>query len=69
MAARAASLEVENVLHLFALTPFFGEDDYALHRYACRANAASTVWRSTAYCLTPNHVHLILVHTRAETLR
>ena len=64
-----ASLEVENVLYLFALTPFFGEGDHALHRYAYRANAANTVWRSTAYCLTPNPVHLILVHDRAMTLR
>jgi len=33
-----------------------------------QANAASTVWRSLAYCLIPNHVHLILVPEREEAL-
>jgi len=33
-----------------------------------RASVASTVWWSFAYCLTPNHVHLILVPDREEAL-
>ncbi len=33
-----------------------------------RANAASTARRSLAYCLTPNHVHLILLPDREEAL-
>ncbi len=32
------------------------------------SNAASMASRSFAYCLTPNHVHLILVSDRAEGL-
>ena len=48
---------------------FFGEDDYAsyltLLAEGCRA-ADVAVW---AYCLMPNHVHLILVPSDAEGLR
>jgi putative transposase len=48
---------------------FFGEDDYALYRgllaEGCRA-AHVAVW---AYCLMPNHVHLILVPADADGLR
>ncbi len=47
---------------------FFGEDDYALYRdllaSQCRKHGV-TVW---AYCLMPNHVHLILVPDREEAL-
>jgi hypothetical protein len=38
---RSARLEVEDAVHLFALTPFFGEDDDAIYRYLLAGNAAS----------------------------
>lgn len=48
---------------------FFGDADYAAYRRllseGCRA-AGVAVW---AYCLMPNHVHLILVPSRADGLR
>ncbi len=48
---------------------FFGEDDYALYKSllseSCRA-AGTAVW---AYCLMPNHVHLILVPSDEDGLR
>jgi len=48
---------------------FFGDDDYALYRDLlathCRA-AAVEVW---AWCLMPNHVHLILMPTDQDGLR
>ncbi len=48
---------------------FFGDDDYALYRdlLATHCRAASVeVW---AWCLMPNHVHLILVPTDQDGLR
>lgn len=48
---------------------FFSDDDYALYRDLlaehCRA-ADVAVW---AWCLMPNHVHLILVPSNADGLR
>ncbi|MEH2517984.1 putative transposase [Bradyrhizobium sp. AZCC 1610] len=48
---------------------FFGNDDYALYRdllaASCRA-AGVEIW---AWCLMPNHVHLILVPSDADGLR
>src|ERR1700687_3531486 len=48
---------------------FFGSDDYEAYRAllaeGCRA-AGVAVW---AYCLMPNHVHLILVPSDADGLR
>src|SRR5260370_3350910 len=48
---------------------FFGDDDYATYRAllaeGCRA-AGVTV---SAYCLMPNHVHLILTPSDADGLR
>ena len=48
---------------------FFGDDDYALYRdllaSSCRA-ADVEIW---AWCLMPNHVHLILVPSDADGLR
>jgi putative transposase len=48
---------------------FFGDDDYAIYRTllaeGCRA-AGVAVW---AYCLMPNHVHLVLVPSDAGGLR
>jgi putative transposase len=48
---------------------FFGDDDYALYRdlLATHCRAASVdVW---AWCLMPNHVHLILVPSDQDGLR
>jgi len=48
---------------------FFGDDDYALYRdlLAAQCQAASVeVW---AWCLMPNHVHLILVPSDPDGLR
>jgi putative transposase len=48
---------------------FFGDDDYAAYKAllaeGCRA-AGVAVW---AYCLMPNHVHLILVPSDEDGLR
>jgi putative transposase len=48
---------------------FFGDDDYAAYRTllaeGCRA-AGVAIW---AYCLMPNHVHLILVPRDEDGLR
>jgi putative transposase len=48
---------------------FFGDEDYALYRDLlaehCRA-AGVAVW---AWCLMPNHVHLVLVPSDADGLR
>ncbi len=48
---------------------FFSEDDYAAYRDlvadACRANDVSCI----AWCLMPNHVHLILTPSAADGLR
>lgn len=48
---------------------FFGDDDYVAYRTllaeSCRA-AGVAVW---AYCLMPNHVHLILTPSDADGLR
>ncbi len=48
---------------------FFGDDDHAsylsLLRHFCRKSGTS-VW---AWCLMPNHVHLILVPAHADGLR
>ncbi|NVO13045.1 MAG: transposase [Rhodoplanes sp.] len=48
---------------------FFGDDDYALYRDLlaehCRT-AGVAIW---AWCLMPNHVHLILVPADADGLR
>src|SRR5271166_4059462 len=47
---------------------FFGDDDYALYRdllqEACRREGVAC-W---AYCLMPNHVHLILTPRTPEAL-
>ena len=48
---------------------FFSDDDYVLYlsllRHACRKNG-TTVW---AWCLMPNHVHLVLVPAHEDGLR
>ena len=48
---------------------FFGDADYALYlsllRHSCR-RSGTAIW---AWCLMPNHVHLILVPDKADGLR
>jgi REP-associated tyrosine transposase len=73
--ARMARIVVPNIPHHVTqrgnrrLPVFFGDDDYraykALLSESC-AEAGTKVW---AYCLMPNHVHLILVPTHVDGLR
>src|ERR1700739_1401651 len=48
---------------------FFGECDYALYRDLLAANCAAAGVEVWAWCLMPNHVHLILVPADADGLR
>jgi putative transposase len=48
---------------------FFSDDDYALYKALLRdwcAKAGTKIW---AWCLMPNHVHLVLVPTHEDGLR
>ncbi|MBU1173908.1 MAG: transposase [Alphaproteobacteria bacterium] len=48
---------------------FFGDGDYALYRdllAAAARKAGSEIW---AYCLMPNHVHIVTVPSHADGLR
>jgi putative transposase len=73
--ARLARLVVPGLPHLVTQRgnrgerTFFTDADYALYRdlIGAAANRAGTaVW---AYCLMPNHVHLVLVPSRPDGLR
>ena len=48
---------------------FFGDDDYALYRDLLAANCKASGVEVWAWCLMPNHVHLILVPSDADGLR
>ena len=48
---------------------FFGEDDYRHYRSLLAAGCAAAQVEVWAYCLMPNHVHLILVPRTADGLR
>ena len=51
------------------LPVFFGEDDYRAYQALLAewcARAGTEVW---AYCLMPNHVHLVMVPSHADGLR
>ena len=73
--ARLARIVVPNVPHHVTQRGnrrqevFFSDDDYAAYRglvaEACRANEV----RCIAWCLMPNHVHLILTPTAGDGLR
>jgi putative transposase len=73
--ARLARVVIPGLPHLVTqrgngrAKTFFGDDDYALYRDLlashCRA-ADVEIW---AWCLMPNHVHLILVPSDADGLR
>jgi putative transposase len=48
---------------------FFGDDDYELYRGLLAANCRASGVEVWAWCLMPNHVHLILVPSDADGLR
>ncbi|MGY3483451.1 putative transposase [Bradyrhizobium sp. USDA 4011] len=48
---------------------FFGDGDYALYRDLLAANCAAAGVEVWAWCLMPNHVHLILVPSDGDGLR
>src|SRR5690349_15979987 len=48
---------------------FFDEDDYTLYRDLLAASCAAAGVEIWAWCLMPNHVHLILVPSDADGLR
>lgn len=73
--ARIARLVVPGVPHHVTQrgnrreTTFFGADDYQLYRILladAAAKAGAEIW---AYCLMPNHVHIILTPTDPDGLR
>ncbi|HEX4736355.1 MAG TPA: transposase [Allosphingosinicella sp.] len=48
---------------------FFGEEDYAAYKALVAEACAENDVRCLAWCLMPNHVHLILVPSTADGLR
>ncbi|HEX5183494.1 MAG TPA: transposase [Allosphingosinicella sp.] len=48
---------------------FFGEEDYAAYKALVAETCAENEVRCLAWGLMPNHVHLILVPSRADGLR
>ena len=48
---------------------FFGDGDYALYRDLLAENCRSADVEVWAWCLMPNHVHLILVPSDPDGLR
>jgi putative transposase len=48
---------------------FFGEGDYALNRDLVAAAAMKAEAEMWAYCLMPNHVHLIVTPSDEDGLR
>src|SRR5258707_8605566 len=48
---------------------FFGDDDYALYRDLLAENCCAAGVEVWAWCLMPNHVHLILVPSDPDGLR
>jgi putative transposase len=73
--ARIARLVVPGVPHHVTQrgnrrgTTFFGDDDYRLYRALLAESAAKAGAEVWAYCLMPNHVHVILVPSDADGLR
>src|SRR6185369_3990515 len=73
--ARLARLVVPGIPHLVTQrgnrreTTFFRDADYRLYREllgAAAAKAGAAIW---AYCLMPNHVHVIIVPPDEDGLR
>ena len=50
-------------------TVFFGDADYAYYHGLITAGCRNAKTHCLAYCLMPNHVHLVLTPTDAEGLR
>lgn len=48
---------------------FFSDDDYRLYRHVLGEECARAGTRIWAWCLMPNHVHLVLVPAREDGLR
>ncbi len=48
---------------------FFGEEDYAAYKALVAEACSENNVRCLAWCLMPNHVHLILVPSTADGLR
>jgi putative transposase len=48
---------------------FFGDSDYRLYRDLLREHCAAASVEVWAWCLMPNHVHLILVPSDADGIR
>ena len=73
--ARLARIVVPDVAHHVtqrgnrSQPVFFSDDDYAAYRGLVTAACAANDVRCLAWCLMPNHVHLILVPSDADGLR
>ena len=73
--ARLARIVVPDVAHHVtqrgnrAQPVFFSDDDYTAYRGLVTAACAANDVRCLAWCLMPNHVHLILVPSDADGLR
>ena len=73
--ARLARLVVPGTPHhvtqrgVRQLATFFEDDDYAAYRDLVAEGCGSAGTRVLAYCLMPNHVHLILVPNQDDGLR
>ena len=48
---------------------FFDDDDYAKYRQLLAASCERCATQTWAYCLMPNHVHLVLVPSKQDGLR
>ena len=51
------------------MATFFEDDDYAAYRDLVAEGCGSAGTQVLAYCLMPNHVHLILVPSQGDGLR
>jgi len=73
--ARLARLVIPGLPHLVTqrgngrARTFFGDDDYGLYRDLLAEHCGAAGVEVWAWCLMPNHVHLILVPSDADGLR
>ena len=73
--ARLARVVMEGVAHHVTQRGnrrqqvFFGDDDYRAYRALLSEGCAAAGVAVWGYCLMPNHVHLILVPSSADSLR
>jgi putative transposase len=72
--ARLARLVIPGLAHLVTqrgngrARTFFGDDDYELYRDLLAEHCGAAGVEVWAWCLMPNHVHLILVPSDADGL-